>query len=121
VSCTGILYRPNRTPKKFVHSLKYKNAFNKDGVAYSPVYHLNPIKRLLARSVKFPEQNYNEDTVWARKLQDLNLLKKEIEINEPYYFYHYDYQKSQAIPEAAKQDRRIKWNPQGELTIKDLA
>lgn len=121
VSCTGILYRPGRTPKTFVHSLKYQHAFNKKNIACSPVYHLNPIKRSIAILAKFPEQNYNEDTVWAKQIQALNLLKKEVEIKQPYYFYHYDYQKSEAIPEAAKHDRRIKWKPNGELTIKDLA
>lgn len=120
-SCTGILYRPNKPAKTFVHSLKYNHAFNQDGIAYSPVYHLNPIKRKIALQVKFPEQNYNEDTVWAKRLRDSKLLKKETEIKQPYYFYYYDYQKSQAVPEEAKKDRRIKWNPQGELTIKDLA
>jgi len=120
VSCTGILYRPGRTPKKFIHSLKYKRAFTKNKIAYSPVYHLNPIKRHIALLVKFPEQNYNEDTIWAKKLYDLNLLKTEVEIGQPYYFYYYDYQQSQAVPDCAKQDRSIKWTPQGKLIHKNL-
>src|SRR3990167_8562546 len=120
VNCPGILYRPGsrRPPQKFVHSLKYHSAFIKNKIACSPVYHLNPIKRKIAILVKFPEQNYNEDTIWAKKLYDLNLLKNEFEIIEPYYFYYYDYHKSQAIPDCAKQDRSIKWTPQGKLIRK---
>ena len=115
VSCTGIMYKPNQAPQKFVHSLKYHGAFVENNVACSPVYHLNPVKREYALQAKFPEQNYNEDTTWARRLYDLQLLKTEVEINEPYYFYHHDYNKSEAVPECAKKDRRIRWNPQGML------
>ncbi len=117
VSCTGIMYKPKHTPQKFVHSLKYHNSFVENQVAYSPVYHLNPVRREYALQAKFPEQNYNEDTTWARRLYDLNLLKTEVEIHEPYYFYHHDYLKSEAVPECAKKDRRIRWNPQGMLIL----
>ncbi len=117
LSCTGLTYKPNKPVEKFVHSLKYHSAFKEDGVSYSPVYHLNPIKRAYAVQAKFPEQNYNEDTTWARRLYDLKLLKTEVEIDQPYYYYHYDYNKSEAIPEAARKDRRIKWNPYGMLII----
>lgn len=117
VSCTGIIYKPDTEPQKFVHSLKYHRAFEENGVAYSPVYHLNPIKRALAIQAKFPEQNYNEDTTWARRIYDLKLLKTEVEINQPYYHYYHDYNKSEAVPECAKKDRRIRWNPYGMLVI----
>lgn len=117
VSCTGTTYKPNKEPFNFVHSLKYHKAFKENNVAYSPVYHLNPVRREYAIKAKFPDQNYNEDTTWARRLYDLKLLKTEVEIKEPYYFYYLDYNKSEAIPEAARKDRRIRWNPYGMLVI----
>lgn len=117
VSCTGIIYQPNQKPIKFVHSLKYHKAVKLNHVLCSPVYHLNPVKKIYAAQAKFPEQNYNEDTTWAKRLYQLKLLKTEVEIKTPYYFYYYDYQKSQAIPACAQHNRNIKWNAKGQLVV----
>lgn len=117
VSCTGMIYQPNKLPIKFEHSLKYHKAIKLNHVLCSPVYHLNPVKKSYAIQARFPEQNYNEDTTWAKRLYQLKLLKTEVEIKTPYYFYYYDYQKSQAIPACAQHNRNIKWNAKGQLVV----
>jgi hypothetical protein len=91
ISCTGVFYMPNKRPKIFKHSLKYHKIFiDHNGFSCSPVYHINPVRRALALQVLFPEQNRKEDDVWSEKMQALGLLKTEVEINVPYYFYHYN-------------------------------
>lgn len=91
ISCTGIFYMPNQKPKVFRHSLKYHRIFNdSNGASCSPVYHINPVKRILALMVPFPEQNRQEDDVWSQQMQQRNILKTEVVINTPYYFYHYN-------------------------------
>jgi hypothetical protein len=103
VSCTGILYLNGFKRRTFVHSLKYTTAFTKNGIAYSPVYHLNPVKRNLAIQIPYPDQNFNEDGIWVKKMMASGLLKTEYEVTKPYYFYYYNPSKSQAVPKAKKQ------------------
>jgi len=91
VSCTGLFFMPNKKPRIFKHSLKYKRIFlDKNGISYSPVYHINPVRKDIAIQVLFPEQNRQEDDVWSEQLMNRKLLKTEFEVKKPYYFYHYE-------------------------------
>lgn len=120
VSCVGVLYMPNRAFRKFIHSLKYHYAFLKDATSYSPVYHLNPIKRSIAIQIKFPEQNYNEDTTWSKRLQNSKLLQTEADVkdNKPIYFYLYNPATSEAIPDQVRKNRNKTWNAKGQVIVK---
>ncbi len=87
ISLTGIISYKNEHKRVFIHSLAYTSYYEKDQVYYRPPNHLNPIKRSIAVQFLFPENNYGEDTSWAMQLAYSGLLKKEIVIDEPYYFY----------------------------------
>lgn len=87
VSLSGIISHHGQHKKPFIHSLKYDHYFEKDGVYYRPPNHLNPMKRSIAIQFTFPESNHGEDLNWTIKLTQAQLLKKEVVINEPYYFY----------------------------------
>lgn len=103
VSLTGIITINNGKPEKFIHSLKYKLYCKLNGIYYRPPNHLNPIKKEFALQIKFLDQNNGEDTKWALQLQKSNLLRKEEEIKEPYYFYKFDTKKTET---QIKKDRK---------------
>lgn len=122
ISLAGVIRTPGQPEKDFVHSLKYHQAStgqnNTRKIIYSPVYHLNPIKRSIAIQFKFPEYNFNEDAIWANALNNSGLLKQEAIVDQILYFYNYDPKQSMAVPEAVKNNRNIQWNAQGMLIIK---
>jgi GT2 family glycosyltransferase len=91
LSLHGILTTNGQNPQRFVHSIQYNNKYGQeDGVYVRPPNHLNPIKRSLAIECLFPENNYGEDRAWALALAAKGLLKHELAIEVPYYFYQYD-------------------------------
>ena len=51
--------------------------------------HITPIRKLIAEQIKFPNVTLGEDYDWATKLKDSGLLKTEVRINKPLYFYLY--------------------------------
>ena len=91
VSLTGIITINNKTSRKFIHSVEYTSLFDQDGIACRPPNHLNPIKRSIAIQFKFPLENVGEDTAWAMQICKAKLIKTEIKITEPYYFYRFNY------------------------------
>lgn len=72
--------------RKFVHSVTIKEWIEKDEVYYRSPNHLNPIKRELALQAKFPEISYGEDHDYSKQIQ--SLLKTEVYIKGPMYFYY---------------------------------
>ena len=89
VSLKGIITTNGHNPRLFIHSIRYSSWYEQDSVYYRPPNHLNPILRSIATQFKFPENNYGEDADWSMQIQRSGLLKKEAEVEEPYYFYLY--------------------------------
>lgn len=89
----GIMTTNNANPVRFVHSIKYREYFEEDGVLYRPPNHLNVIRRSIARHFKFPEIVFGEDTAWAMQLCQSGMLRTEAHIDETLYFYRYDSRK----------------------------
>ena len=122
VSLAGVMRTPGKADQDFVHSLKYQQAIGKQlhgrRMIYSPVFHLNPIRKSIASQFKFPESNFNEDTAWANLLNKSGLLKQEAVLDQPLYFYNYDPKLSMAVPEAVKANRNMQWNAHGMLILK---
>ncbi len=90
VSLTGIITHDGKNPKRFEHSIKYKEYSEVNGVYLRPPNHLNPIKREIATQFTLPHENHGEDTNWSMKILDSGLIKTEVEINVPYYYYLFD-------------------------------
>jgi glycosyltransferase involved in cell wall biosynthesis len=76
-------------PKKFIHSIKYADYFEKENVYFRPPNHLNCIKKEIAEQFRFPEMNHGEDTDWAMQICKAGAIKSEHEINETIYYYDY--------------------------------
>jgi glycosyltransferase involved in cell wall biosynthesis len=92
VGLNGIITFNGTNPRKFVHSIKVNEWYESDGVYYRYPNHLNPVKRELALQVGFPECNFGEDKNYSDRLKPL--LKTEVMIDTPIYFYNYDDKKS---------------------------
>jgi len=79
-------------PRRAHHSLEYnqwgtvKDDKGEEYYQRTP-NHLNPIRRLIAQKVKFPEVNHGEDHAWSNEV--VPYLKTEAKIPETIYFYQY--------------------------------
>ncbi len=87
VGMEGLLIRASLTPRKFIHSIRYKSWFEEKGIYYRPPNHLNPVRRALALQTKFPDKKIGEDRDYSMRL--MPLLKTEVMVDsEPLYFYY---------------------------------
>ncbi len=89
VGLTATMTRNGLDAKPLIHSIIYKEWFVKDDIYYRPPNHLTPIKRDIAKHFKFPEINSGEDVTWSMNIAASGLLKKEVVIKKPFYFYDY--------------------------------
>jgi glycosyltransferase involved in cell wall biosynthesis len=85
VGMEGIITFDGQGARKFVHSLRYREWFEKDGIYYRNPNHLSPVKREHAIKVKFPDINMGEDHDYSKRL--LPLLSTEVYLDNPIYFY----------------------------------
>jgi len=83
----GIITTNGRRPKKFIHSLRYKKWFEKNGIYYRNPNHLNAIKKDIALKVGFTEKSHGEDRDFSMGV--LPHLKTEHYIEGPIYYYRY--------------------------------
>ena len=88
-SLKGIITTDGENPKPFTHSLDYSEWFEKNGVYFRGINHLNCVKTSIAREIGFPEKNHGEDYDYSMKLMKSGLLKTEHKIEETIYYYKY--------------------------------
>lgn len=89
VGMNGIITFDGSNPTIFTHSIKHNEYSFKNGIYLRPPNHLNPIKRSIAIKFLFPEKDFGEDTDWAMQICKNGVLKTEIFIERPIYFYKY--------------------------------
>jgi glycosyltransferase involved in cell wall biosynthesis len=87
IGITGIITTDGMNPKKFIHSLAYKQWSEDSQAYYRNPNHLNPVKRTLALQVGFLDINCGEDADYSKRL--LPLLKTEVFIPENLYYYQF--------------------------------
>ncbi len=76
----------DRVPALFVHSLEFEDWQTVNGVHQRCPNHLNPIKRRIAREVKYPDKSQGEDIAYSRMLR--GLLKTQVMIEDIMYYYY---------------------------------
>jgi hypothetical protein len=89
IALEGIITENGTNPKKFIHSLRYNEWFEKDNIYYRSPNHLNPIRTSISKNFKFPEINHGEDKEWSMAISKAGVLKSEAKIGFPYYYYEY--------------------------------
>jgi len=74
--------------REFEHSIRHAEYATLPGPRFvRPPNHLNPVRRSIAEQIKFPELDRGEDTAYSLALRDSKLIKTEVFIDEPLYFY----------------------------------
>jgi len=85
----GIYTQDGNFPTPFIHSIKYNRYFGKSGCFYRPPNHLNVIRKELILPYKFAEVSFGEDTDWAMRICNAGILRSQVTIQKPIYFYRY--------------------------------
>lgn len=76
------------TSQTFSWDIRIANGYYQKGRKfYRYPNHITPIKRELAKQVKFPHITIGEDYAWATALRQKGLLKTEAIIQKPMYIY----------------------------------
>ncbi|PSF36239.1 hypothetical protein C7H19_13610 [Aphanothece hegewaldii CCALA 016] len=87
IGIKGLITFAGKKPKVFIHSLQYQKYFSQNGIYYRPPYHLNPIKREIARQYLFEDISYSEDVDWAMRICQNQALQTEYFIDQVIYYY----------------------------------
>lgn len=95
VTFLGNYISPNEK-RTFDISIKHKHDHNTSECFYRIPNHLAVIRRSIALKCPFPNLQYGEDSEYAKSLQ--KHLKTEYQIREKLYFYHFDINTSQTVP-----------------------
>lgn len=90
VGIKGVLISEDLGNKPFIHSVRYDSYFEDMANYYRPPNHLNPIRREIALTVKFPFKNFGEDYDWAMAMLKSGLLKKEVFLDKIMYYYYFE-------------------------------
>ena len=83
----GIITTDGENPKKWIISCHFEDWFEEEGVYYRTPNHICPIKTELVRIAGFDEVAWGEDYPFSQRIKPL--LKSEVEVEEPLYFYQY--------------------------------
>lgn len=96
--CVGIegLLVSNAGNFLFKHSCRYQGWYTAPECFYRTPNHLNPVKRVIARGIGFPDKNNGEDQWYSDRLR--RALRTEVYVDHPIYFY----KKTYPIAEGAK-------------------
>lgn len=94
LSLRGVITWDGLSPEIFEHSIKYSSYVTHtnpvNGIKYERYpNHLNVIHSEIAKSFKFPEINFGEDSDWAKQIHESGLIKKEVYIDKVLYHYLY--------------------------------
>jgi hypothetical protein len=83
----GIITIDGENPKQWIISCHFEDWFEKDDIYYRTPNHICPIRTELVRIVDFDDVAWGEDYPFSQRIKPL--LKSEVEIEEPLYFYQY--------------------------------
>ena len=88
VGFSGMYYVDGNQVILFKHAKEYGGHY-KDGfgIQHRPVNHLNPVKTEYAKQIRFPEQDFGEDSDYCDRLLESGLLKNEVIIDKIMYHY----------------------------------
>ena len=89
VSLTGQITTNGTNPKRFIHSVMYKEYKEVNNIYFRPPNHLNCIRHSIAKKFTFEAKNFGEDTDWAMEICKSGIIKTETYIDKIIYFYNF--------------------------------
>ena len=87
VGINGVITIDGENPKKWIISCHFEDWFEKENVYYRTPNHICPIRTELVRIAGFDDVAWGEDYPFSQRIKPL--LKSEVEVEEPLYFYQY--------------------------------
>ena len=90
ISFWGMYYVKGTPAMLFNHANSNGGHFKKNGKQYRPLNHLNPVRTEIAKEIRFPEKNYEEDADYCDRLLKSGKIKKEYSIDKVMYHYLWD-------------------------------
>jgi glycosyltransferase involved in cell wall biosynthesis len=72
--------------KEFEYTADWSKGYE---IYLRPTNHITPIKKSIAKSIKFEDKSNFEDYAYCMELKKYGLIKTEFEIKEPIYHYRY--------------------------------
>ena len=89
IGFSGMYYYNGNQVMVFKHANQYGGHYkDAKGIQYRPCNHLNPVRTNFARMIKFPEQDFGEDSDYCDRLLESKLIRNEF-IIENKIMYHY--------------------------------
>jgi len=88
-SLVGVYKHNGSFSKIFKHSIQYNGWFEKNNILYRYPNHLNTIKTIIAKQIKYPEVSHGEDKSFSEALQASGLIKTESKIDNILYYYDF--------------------------------
>ncbi len=89
VHLEGVYTVDGQNPRRFIHSCRYVDWFERGGIYFRPPNHLNPMKTSISKNFRFQEINHGEDRDWSLRISAAQVLRTEVEIPQPIYYYNY--------------------------------
>lgn len=93
MAINGIITTDGKDEKKWFISKdnQYKASFDKNGVEYYERYHnhISPIKTSISKQFKFLDIYQGEDFEWCTRIKNSGLIRTEVKIDKPMYFYKF--------------------------------
>lgn len=99
VDCVGFYgayYVNNKFIMHFNHANKNGGHYKNNNIQYRPINHLNPVKTLIAKQIKFTDKNMGEDSDYSDVLFNSQLIKSESNIDSVLYHYFFDERTTEA-------------------------
>lgn len=87
IGINGTITTNGVNERKWFISKAYSGWYEQAGIYYRTPNHISPIRRELALAAGFPEISFAEDAEFSRRIYFL--LKTEVLITEPMYYYNY--------------------------------
>jgi glycosyltransferase involved in cell wall biosynthesis len=96
VGIQGVMLTNGICPRRFFHTIEVDKWYTNGCEYYRTPNHLNPIKRSIAKQVMFNEfSSFGEDKEYSSGIR--SLVKTEVMIDDPIYYYLYYTKPGEAI------------------------
>lgn len=94
IGLMGVMrWMKNRTRSvnyRFYHTIENNRWFRSKRGYERPPNHLNPIRRDIASRFEFKDISHGEDQDWSERIAESGLLKKEVMVTAPIYYYNFN-------------------------------